>query len=102
MQTLSRERIRGNHQTSRMSLAKPARHFQPAAAQVEKLLVGCDVHRRRLEHLGNLGHVAEAVPQKTDEEGTVYCGGEAVVVPWRQPERLRLGPAADQFTLLEA
>jgi catechol 2,3-dioxygenase-like lactoylglutathione lyase family enzyme len=33
-----------------------------------------------------------------DEDGTDYPRGEAVAVAWRQAERLRLGPAADQFT----
>jgi catechol 2,3-dioxygenase-like lactoylglutathione lyase family enzyme len=38
--------------------------------------------------------------QVTDEEGTVYRRGERVVVSWAQAERLRLGPAADQFTFV--
>ena len=38
--------------------------------------------------------------QVTDEEGVVYRRGELVSVGWRQAERLRLGPAADQFTFL--
>jgi hypothetical protein len=38
--------------------------------------------------------------QVTDEDGTVYRRGEQVSVGWRQAERLRLGPAADQFTFL--
>jgi catechol 2,3-dioxygenase-like lactoylglutathione lyase family enzyme len=36
----------------------------------------------------------------TDEDGTVYNRGERVAVGWGQAERLRLGPAADQFTFL--
>src|SRR5262249_21305564 len=35
-----------------------------------------------------------------DEDGTEYRRGEAVAVGWRQAERLRLGPAAEQFTFL--
>jgi catechol 2,3-dioxygenase-like lactoylglutathione lyase family enzyme len=35
-----------------------------------------------------------------DEDGTEYPRGEAVAVPCRQAERLRLGPAAGQFTFL--
>jgi catechol 2,3-dioxygenase-like lactoylglutathione lyase family enzyme len=38
--------------------------------------------------------------QVTDEDGTVFRRGEQVVVGWAQAERLRLGPAADQFTFL--
>jgi catechol 2,3-dioxygenase-like lactoylglutathione lyase family enzyme len=38
--------------------------------------------------------------QVSDEDGTVYRRGETVTVAWRQAERLRLGPAADQFTFL--
>jgi SAM-dependent methyltransferase len=38
--------------------------------------------------------------QVTDEDGTVYHRGEQVVVGWAQAERLRFGPAADQFTFL--
>jgi hypothetical protein len=38
--------------------------------------------------------------QVTDEDGTVFRRGEPVVVGWAQAERLRLGPAADQFTFL--
>jgi catechol 2,3-dioxygenase-like lactoylglutathione lyase family enzyme len=38
--------------------------------------------------------------QVSDEDGTVYRRGETVAVAWRQAERLRLGPAADQFTFL--
>jgi catechol 2,3-dioxygenase-like lactoylglutathione lyase family enzyme len=38
--------------------------------------------------------------QVTDEDGTVYRRGEQVVVGRPQAERLRLGPAADQFTFL--
>jgi catechol 2,3-dioxygenase-like lactoylglutathione lyase family enzyme len=37
-----------------------------------------------------------------DEAGTTFPRGEAVVVPWRQAELLRLGPAADQFTVLQS
>jgi catechol 2,3-dioxygenase-like lactoylglutathione lyase family enzyme len=40
--------------------------------------------------------------QVTDEEGTVYRRGESVSVSRRQAERLRQGPAADQFTFLIA
>jgi catechol 2,3-dioxygenase-like lactoylglutathione lyase family enzyme len=35
-----------------------------------------------------------------DDAGTTYPRGEAVAVPWRQAELLRLGPAAEQFTFL--
>jgi hypothetical protein len=35
-----------------------------------------------------------------DEDGVEYPRGEAVAVELRQAERLRLGPAADQFTFL--
>jgi catechol 2,3-dioxygenase-like lactoylglutathione lyase family enzyme len=38
--------------------------------------------------------------QVVDEDGTVYRRGEQACVGWRQAERLRLGPAADQFTIL--
>jgi catechol 2,3-dioxygenase-like lactoylglutathione lyase family enzyme len=38
--------------------------------------------------------------QVTDEEGTVYRRGEPVVLGWARAERLRGGPAADQFTFL--
>jgi catechol 2,3-dioxygenase-like lactoylglutathione lyase family enzyme len=38
--------------------------------------------------------------QVTDEDGTVYRRGEQVMVGCAQAERLRLGPAADQFTFL--
>jgi catechol 2,3-dioxygenase-like lactoylglutathione lyase family enzyme len=38
--------------------------------------------------------------QVTDEDGTVFRRGEPVSVGWAQAERLRLGPAADQFTFL--
>jgi len=38
--------------------------------------------------------------QVTDEDGTVYRRGEEVEVGWHQAERLRAGPAADQFTFL--
>jgi catechol 2,3-dioxygenase-like lactoylglutathione lyase family enzyme len=38
--------------------------------------------------------------QVTDEDGIVYRRGETVGVSWRQAERLRLGPAAGQFTFL--
>jgi catechol 2,3-dioxygenase-like lactoylglutathione lyase family enzyme len=37
-----------------------------------------------------------------DDDGTEYPRGETVAVAWRQAERLRLGPAADQFTFLES
>jgi catechol 2,3-dioxygenase-like lactoylglutathione lyase family enzyme len=40
--------------------------------------------------------------QVTDENGTVFQRGSAVVVGWSQAERLRLGPAADQFTFLKS
>jgi hypothetical protein len=36
----------------------------------------------------------------TDEDGTVFRRGERVHVGWDRAERLRLGPAADQFTFL--
>jgi hypothetical protein len=36
----------------------------------------------------------------TDENGTVFRRGDRVVVGPRQADRLRLGPAADQFTFL--
>jgi catechol 2,3-dioxygenase-like lactoylglutathione lyase family enzyme len=39
--------------------------------------------------------------QVTDEDGTVYPRAECVAVGWSQAERLRLGPAADQFTFLK-
>jgi catechol 2,3-dioxygenase-like lactoylglutathione lyase family enzyme len=35
-----------------------------------------------------------------DEDATEYQRGATVAVPWRQAERLRLGPAGDQFTFL--
>jgi catechol 2,3-dioxygenase-like lactoylglutathione lyase family enzyme len=38
--------------------------------------------------------------QVTDEDGTVFRRGEQVTVGWAQAERLRLGPAADQYTFL--
>ncbi len=38
--------------------------------------------------------------QVTDEDGTVFSRGAAMSVAWSQAERLRLGPAADQFTFL--
>jgi catechol 2,3-dioxygenase-like lactoylglutathione lyase family enzyme len=38
--------------------------------------------------------------QVTDEDGTVFRRGAQVAVGWAQAERLRLGPAADQFTFL--
>jgi SAM-dependent methyltransferase len=38
--------------------------------------------------------------QVSDEDGTVYHRGETVAIAWRQAERLRQGPAADQFTFL--
>jgi catechol 2,3-dioxygenase-like lactoylglutathione lyase family enzyme len=38
--------------------------------------------------------------QVADEDGTVFRRGEQVAVGWAQAERLRLGPAADQFTFL--
>jgi catechol 2,3-dioxygenase-like lactoylglutathione lyase family enzyme len=38
--------------------------------------------------------------QVTDEDGITYRRGESVAVAWRQAERLRLGPAAGQFTFL--
>jgi len=38
--------------------------------------------------------------QVTDEDGTVFRRGEQVAVGWAQAERLRQGPAADQFTFL--
>jgi hypothetical protein len=38
--------------------------------------------------------------QVTDEDSTTYRRGEQVAVGRAQAERLRLGPAADQFTFL--
>jgi catechol 2,3-dioxygenase-like lactoylglutathione lyase family enzyme len=38
--------------------------------------------------------------QVTDEDGTVFRRGERVAAGWAQAERLRLGPAADQFAFL--
>lgn len=38
--------------------------------------------------------------QVCDEEGTVYRRGEEVTLAWRRAERLRNGPAAEQFTFL--
>jgi catechol 2,3-dioxygenase-like lactoylglutathione lyase family enzyme len=35
-----------------------------------------------------------------DDDGIEYHRGKTVVVAWQQAERLRLGPAADQFTFL--
>ncbi len=40
--------------------------------------------------------------QVSDEDGTIYLRNQAIVVPWPQAERLRLGPAADQFTFLDS
>ena len=40
--------------------------------------------------------------QVKDEDGTVYRRGDQLTVGWSQAERLRLGPAADQFTFLES
>jgi hypothetical protein len=38
--------------------------------------------------------------QLIDEDGTVHRRGEMVAMGWRQAERLRHGPAAEQFTFL--
>jgi catechol 2,3-dioxygenase-like lactoylglutathione lyase family enzyme len=38
----------------------------------------------------------------TDDDGTRYCRGEQVMVGWAQADRLRTGPAADQFTMVGA
>jgi SAM-dependent methyltransferase len=36
--------------------------------------------------------------QVTDEDGTIFRRGAEMSIAWSQAERLRLGPAADQFT----
>jgi hypothetical protein len=38
--------------------------------------------------------------QVTDEDGTTFRRGEQVVVGWALAERLRLGPATEQFTFI--
>jgi hypothetical protein len=38
--------------------------------------------------------------QVTDEDGTVFRRGEQIAVPGAQAERLRRGPAAEQFAFL--
>jgi catechol 2,3-dioxygenase-like lactoylglutathione lyase family enzyme len=38
--------------------------------------------------------------QVTDDDGTIYRRGQRTEIGWAQAERLRLGPAADQFTFL--
>jgi catechol 2,3-dioxygenase-like lactoylglutathione lyase family enzyme len=40
--------------------------------------------------------------QVIDEDGTTFRRGEPIAVVWRQAERLRLGPTAEQFTFLES
>ena len=40
--------------------------------------------------------------QVTDEDGTVFRRGERVSLTWAQAERLRLGPAMEQFTFLKS
>jgi catechol 2,3-dioxygenase-like lactoylglutathione lyase family enzyme len=40
--------------------------------------------------------------QVTDEDGTIFRRGEQIAVGWAQAERLRQGPAADQFTFLDS